>query len=413
MVRPAFGSILLLIVSSGVLAVSGAASIREVTLEGKYPQLVADGDRIWMISAVRVAKGQDLMLYQLDAASLRVTSSSRVNRKIGQVRVTGESSAQLLKATNRGILHAIWNESDPRHQFANRLVSASYDIASAKWSAPIVVNDDPAPTTHSFQDAAVAPDGAIHVAWIDRRHNAVKGPDDYSGGGDHSTHGIEPDASLYYARSTDNGKSYDKNRHITGGVCACCRIAIAVENGLVAIAWRSVRSNGARDIALSVSSNGGNTWSTPHVPIADNWLISGCPHAGPALGFIGSTLYLSWMTGVSGGPVVRIAASADSGTTFGKPMKVRGPFYNSNHPRLAVLDDKVFATFEGLDSDNNTRIFVARADGFHESGISDPQFASLVRGPASYPAITLDRRGFVVAWTESSGESSSIRLARR
>lgn len=188
--------------------------------QGKSFKLVADGEQIWVLSPRSRPEGdQDLILYELDPVSLRPRSSERVNSRPGNVRVSGE--ALLLQSPDGSSLYTFWNEPDSRRDFANRLMFSAFDKATRKWKAPVTVNDDQAATTHSFQGAGVGPDGVIHVAWIDRRHNPLDGAEGYPGGGD-SSRGIEPSASLYYARSLDGGSSFEKNRYVTGLVCACC-----------------------------------------------------------------------------------------------------------------------------------------------------------------------------------------------
>jgi hypothetical protein len=381
-------------------------------LEGKYPQIVADSGRIWLLSTVAgQPRGQNLVLHQLDPASLKTVASWRVNPGSGTVRVTGESSALLLQNSSRAELYAIWNEDDPRHKFANRLMSATFNIAQRKWTAPLRINDDSTPTTHSFQAATVDERGSIHVAWIDRRHNKVAGPNEYSGGGDHS-HGVEPDSSLYYTRSTDGGKTYQKNRLISGGVCACCRIGVAAAPGAIVVAWRSIQTNGVRDIALSTSTDAGNHWTQPAVAVADNWVISGCPHSGPALAFSGSTLYMAWMTGATGGPKVRIATSQDQGRSFSIPVAFQGDFYYSNHPRLASLRNTAVTVHEGSDAENRTRVFLARVGGGNVSVGSRLVALSGDGTIVSYPVVAADEHGVVIAWTASSGEKTAIHVVR-
>lgn len=385
----------------------------ERRIDGKYPQIVANEDRVWLLSTVALpAGGQNLILYQLAPESLKTTGSWQVNRQPGSVAVTSESSALLVENPGRTALYAIWNEPDLRHKFTNRLVSATFDIAQRRWSLPVQINDDVAPTTHSFQAAAVSEDGTIHVAWIDRRRNAITGLDDYTGGGDFSL-GEEPDSSLFYARSTDGGKTYDKNRLITGGVCACCRLALAVQSRNVVVAWRAIQSNGVRDITVSSSADGGSNWSRPATAVVDNWKISGCPHSGAALAFSGSTLYLAWMTGVSGAPKVWLSTSQDVGRSFSKPIAPQGSFYYSNHPRLALAGNAVVAVHEGSDGENRTRVFLAAVDAADRAVKSQTVLSSHESVSASYPVVATQKHAYVVAWTASSGEKSAINIVRQ
>jgi hypothetical protein len=381
--------------------------------KGSGVQVVADDERIWLLSfKSRHEGGQDLTLHEVDPISLRPVSTRQVNKQPGDVRVTSESSGLLLRAPDRRALYAFWNEPDTRQTFANRLVFSVYDISAGKWGAPLTINDDSAPTTHSFQAAAVGADGVIHVAWIDRRHYRVTGPNDYSGGGDHSR-GIEPSASLYYSWSTDGGRTFAKNRYITGLVCACCRLAFGFSKGNVVIAWRSVEPGEVRDIFTTYSSDNGSTWAKPQLASRDNWVIDGCPHVGPSLASTSSALHLAWLTAASGKPELYVITSKDGGRTFNERTLASGGINRANHPRLIARGDRVGIAFEGK---VGSAEFPGRSVIYRELGgdgaPSPPTVISNDHGVASYPALAEDRRGLLIAWTESIDKESTIYLRR-
>ncbi len=160
-----------------------------------------------------------------------------------------------------------------------------------------------------------------NVAWIDRRHNPLDGAEGYPGGGD-SSRGIEPSASLYYARSLDGGSSFEKNRYVTGLVCACCQIAVGFSKGNVILAWRSVEPGDVRDIFTTVSSDKGATWAKPQLASRDNWVINGCPHEAPTFASTASAVYLAWMTAASDKQEIYMVVSKDGGKTFGERVHV-------------------------------------------------------------------------------------------
>jgi outer membrane receptor protein involved in Fe transport len=133
--------------------------------QGKSFKLVADKDRIWVLSPRSRPEGdQDLILYELDPVSLRTLWSEKVNSRPGSIRLSGEGL--LLQSPDGRALYAFWNELDSRREFANRLMFSAFDKTTRKWKSPVTVNDDQAATTHSFQGAGVGPDGIIHVAWM-------------------------------------------------------------------------------------------------------------------------------------------------------------------------------------------------------------------------------------------------------
>jgi hypothetical protein len=379
--------------------------------QGKSFKLVADEDRVWVLTPRSSPEGdQDLILYELDPVSLRPISSERVNPRPGSVRLSGEGL--LLQSTDGRALYAFWNEPDSRREFANRLMFSAFDKAARKWKAPITVNDDQAATTHSFQGAGVGPDGVIHVAWIDRRHNSLDGAEGYPGGGD-SSRGIEPSASLYSARSLDGGGSFEKNRYVTGLVCACCQIAVGFSKGNVVLGWRSVEPGDVRDIFTTVSSDSGATWARPQLASRDNWMINGCPHEAPAFASTATAVYLAWMTAAPGKQEIYMVVSKDGGKTFGERVHVSAGVSKAKHPRIVGIRDRVAVAFEG------------QIEGRKEPG-STVIYRELDRGRLSAPTnvtdnpesatateMAVDHRGLLIGWSQPSGGSSTIHLRRR
>jgi hypothetical protein len=378
--------------------------------KGKSFKLVTDKDRIWVLSPQSRPDGdQDLILYELDPISLRPLSSERVNPQPGSVRLSGEGL--LLQSPDGRTLYAFWNEPDTRRQFANRLMFSAFDKATRKWKAPITVNDDHAATTHSFQGAIAGPDGTIHVAWIDRRHNSSTGAEGYPGGGDGSR-GIEPSASLYYTRSLDGGSTFEKNRYIAGLVCACCQIAVGFSKGNVSLAWRSVEPGDIRDIFTTVSSDNGATWAKPQVASRDNWVINGCPHEAPAFASTATALYLAWMTAVSGKREIYMVVSKDGGRTFGERVHVSSGMSKAKHPRLVGIGDRVGIAFEGqIEGQTEPRSTVIYRE-LDRGRLSSPIAISGDPGPAIATEMAVDHRSLLIGWSQPSGGSSAIHLRR-
>ena len=76
----------------------------------------------------------------------------------------------------------------------------------------------------------------------------------------------------------------DSSRALTGGVCYCCKTAIATDtSGGVYAAWRHVYEGNVRDIAFTKSSDGGRTFAPPVRVSDDNWVLDGCPENGPSM----------------------------------------------------------------------------------------------------------------------------------
>lgn len=80
--------------------------------------------------------------------------------------------------------------------------------------------------------------------------------------------------------------------------CECCRIAMDSygDQGLI-IAYRSLRGDNIRDIAVSQSIDNGSSFSDPYAFSGDHWEINGCPHNGPSIAAVNDHFYVTWFTG--------------------------------------------------------------------------------------------------------------------
>jgi hypothetical protein len=210
------------------------------------------------------------------------------------------------------------------------------------------LNDDQAPSTHTFQSAAIGPDGVIYSAWLDRRELPVGKAEDYPGGGMKRGHvNVLDSVALYLARSTDGGQSFERNVRVADNVCACCRVAFGFSQGKVLAAWRAVDKNSIRDIAVAVSFDSGQTWTQPRIALKDGWKIDGCPHVGPAFATAGNKTWLTWVTRTDMRSGVFVASTTDGGQTFGPVQHVSTGVHAANHPQLAGLGRTLVAVFQG------------------------------------------------------------------
>ncbi|MDM7917097.1 MAG: sialidase family protein, partial [Candidatus Eisenbacteria bacterium] len=92
-----------------------------------------------------------------------------------------------------GAIVVVWNDQlygDPD------ILSVRSTDGGQTWSAPIRVNDDAPGATQFFPWIAFDPHGTAHVCWYDRRENGS-------------------DIDVYYAKSTDDGASWDANVRVT------------------------------------------------------------------------------------------------------------------------------------------------------------------------------------------------------
>ena len=209
----------------------------------------------------------------------------------------------------------------PDKPFSNELRLSRSGDGGKTFLPSILVNDDEQAIGHSFDSIHVAPDGVLHMAWIDGREG-------------------KKEPGTFVTRSTDHGRTVAKNFKVDEDTCVCCRTSLTAGlDGTLYLAWRKVLPGEIRETVVARSTDGGSTFSSPVIVGHDKWVFPGCPHR-PAL--IGTDrlgrLYVVWYTeGVDETPAVFLAYSDDRGATFSPKQKLnvsKGTF--PDHPQMAV-----------------------------------------------------------------------------
>lgn len=149
------------------------------------------------------------------------------------------------------------------------------------WSQPHSLMNDTVPgESRSFANAIRLPNGVLAFAWM-------------GGMMDMKIHG----RALYYA-TTDGSLGFSQPVLIDSFACPCCRSSLAVsENGKVGIAYRSVRKDNIRDIAIVFKESSSNNFSKPFVFSNDQWQLDACPEDGPSLVVSDNKSWVGWFTG--------------------------------------------------------------------------------------------------------------------
>ena len=212
----------------------------------------------------------------------------------------------------------------PDKPFSNDLRLSRSTDGGKTFLPSILVNDDDQVIGHSFDSIHIAPDGVVHVAWIDGREG-------------------KKEPGTFATRSADRGRSIAKNLKVDENTCVCCRTSLTTgPDGTLYAAWRKVLPGEIRETVIARSTDGGNTFSSPVIEGQDKWVFPGCPHRPASIGTdrLGR-LYVVWYTeGVDETPSVFLAYSDDQGKTFSPKQKLnvsKGTF--PDHPQMAVDPD--------------------------------------------------------------------------
>ncbi|HEY7533053.1 MAG TPA: sialidase family protein, partial [Nitrospiraceae bacterium] len=151
-------------------------------------------------------------------------------------------------------------KATPDKPFSNDLrLSRSVD-GGRTFLPSILVNDDEQIIGHSFDSLHVTPDGVAHVAWIDAREG-------------------KKDPGTFVTRSTDHGRTVEKNLKVDESTCVCCRTSLTTgPDGTLYLAWRKILPGDVRETVVARSDDEGRTFTPPVVVGHDNWVFNGCPH---------------------------------------------------------------------------------------------------------------------------------------
>lgn len=282
-------------------------------------------ESINLIHAMPGDKGANLIYKGSHNEGHSFAHPKKINQVEGEVSAHGENNPQLRMGPGIGIF-ALW-EGERQLKF-----SRSMNFGRS-FLPPIQVNDDKGKGMHSFFTMETSARGEIYAAWIDGRDKATEPPGQ---------------ASIYMARSKDQGATFEANVKVSGNICPCCRPALTIDpKGTLYMAWRHVLKGNERVIAVASSSDSGKTWSAPVPVTKKGWTINGCAHSGPTMKWINGQLILSWYTAADNKARLLMAISSDGGKTFSSPRSIQGTVFDPNHPHMAEVGGEAWIIFQG------------------------------------------------------------------
>lgn len=281
----------------------------------------------------------------------------------------------------------------PGAMFASDLRVAASGDGGHTFTAPVQVNDDGSPISHTFEDLLRGPENDLYVMWLDGRGK------DRSG------------AAVQFACSRDGGATFGPNMTVDGMACPCCRpmLAAAPDGSLWAV-WRKTFDGNVRDIVVAQSVDRGQTFGSPHLVRKDHWVFSACPHRGPSLGFDRQgRLYVGWYTeGTDEQARIYLATSDDRAGTFTEPVSLHTSTNSlPDNLRLAVHPDGIVAAvWEEVTGVRKRVVLRLSTDRGKTFGPVIPLSAG---AKAEHPTVAIDPSGRVaLAWTEHAFPTNKI-----
>ena len=339
----------------------------------------------------------------------------RVNTVARQANVNGEQPPRVVVRRDTSGAQSIvvlWTARTPE---GTRLLSAQSLDAGRTFGANVLLPGLDAPGNRGWESMTVA-EGRVYALWLDHRE-AVQSAADHQthahrhGGGAAApaTDGVaRAQRSQLFVATLDGSLS---PKGIARGVCYCCKTALtAGADGAVYAAWRHVYEGNRRDIAFTVSRDGGRSFAEPVRVSEDEWQIEGCPENGPALTVDSrNRIHVVWPTlvrGPQGEHLQLFYASSADGRTF-TPRTALPTVGDAFHPHVVTTaDGGLLAAWDEL-ANGKRVVKMARlaSPGGRErfEPIGDSGDMS-----GLYPALAATREHAVLAWSQRTGEESRI-----
>jgi hypothetical protein len=418
------------LISAATAAPTGNPITLGLTGHGNaHPWVAADG-RFAAIAwgAARQDGPTDVYVAISRDGGLTYASPVRVSDAQSRASLSGEQPPRVTLVAREGKEPSVLVVWTARAANGTRLLTARSDDGGRAFTRPTPVPGSDAPGNRGWEATASHPDGRVAVVWLDHRElapasRAAAGPDQSREAHVHGATGAEPAdgvaraqlSKLFFAHLDDTGSA----RAITGGVCYCCKTAVAVgPDGAIYAAWRHVYPGNVRDIAFTMSRDGGRTFSEPVRVSDDGWVLDGCPENGPAMVVDPrGTIHLVWPTLI---PAVNTGSEATLGLFYsassdGRRFSPRQPIPTDGfprHPQIAMSGDGRLMVVWDEEANATRRVAAALSPTGGANGVRFTRMPIGGQERGEYPVVAGVEDGFVAVWTGGERARSVIQVER-
>jgi hypothetical protein len=297
-----------------------------------------------------------------------------------------------------GILFTAWTILNKYRRADKHILFAKSLDRGDTWTPDVQV-DDGTRSSKSSPVVCVGSNGHIYVVWEDYR------PYD--------------DSDIYFARSTDGGETWtDPNIRVNDDPSSYqhCPSMVIDPWGDLYVTYDCQADGVYSRIYLVKSSDGGETWSKPHIQVDDN---RPGDHYLPELAVDqGGTIYASWSW--RGGDHILFAKSSDGGEFWSRPSiridYAPDYYFWNDHSSIAVDEaGNVYVTWEAWNSgDSYPDVFFGMStDGGQTWTNPSVRVNDETLNTQYLPTLAVDGHwNAYIAWTDSRNDGGDIYFSR-
>jgi len=361
------------------------------SISGQCPFLTKDEKGNTVISWVRMSNDSTSAFCYSVCNNGKTFGAPIVIPGSGNIQPHGENLPKIIFKPSHEII-ALWGAANPNPK--NKYSGLVYYIQSfdegKSWTAPKPLVTDTAGYDQRYYDIALLPNGEAGIIWLDNRKTIAK-----EGSG------------LYFA-ATHGNNGFENAHLISQPCCQCCRTDLFVDKkGSVHVLYRGIIQDSIRDMVHIVSTDGGNSFTSPERISNDNWVINGCPHTGPTMTENAEGLHFAWFTGGKKRGCF-YTKSTDNGKTFIMHDSVSAL---GSHPQLVSLTNgNVVIVWDESQVTGNKVNKKIGIQVRNKEGVSEEKtFLTSDGSSASYPVLSsLNDHQSIVAYTKNTGDKSFV-----
>lgn len=385
------------------------------------PSIAASGNFVSVAWGASTDEGVTDVYASVSRDGARTFSTPvRVNDVEGAARLNGEQPPRLALIDRQGqdpVVTVVWTA---KGENGTRLLQSRSEDGGRSFVPASVVPGTDIAGNRGWEAIAVAPGGRVGAVWLDHREMAassdVASAPHVHGAGEEGDGAARAQMSKLYFAPLDASSA---PQIITGGVCYCCKTTVAAgPDGSFYAAWRHVYPGNIRDIAFTVSPDGGRTFATPIRVSDDGWVLNGCPENGPAMALDAQQrIHLAWPTLMgqadsAGEPTLALFyAMSRDGRTFTPRQRI--PTVDvPRHVQMAIAPSgAVVVTWdEGAQGIRRVAFAHGIPDGNHR--VTFERQVANGTAPATYPTLASTGAGVLAAWTRGGPTDSVISVER-